>query len=144
MRIRLFLLSFLITLTTFAFAQGPQKFDPKRFEAQLEQYITTKAGLTPGEAAKFFPLYREMRKKQFAYFEYRPNKQVAPGDDEAAAKMIRKRDENEVQMKLIQQEYHNKFMQIMPASKVFCVIKAESDFHRRMFKRAAQKHEKKQ
>lgn len=30
-------------------------FDPKRFEAELEQFITTNACLTPGESAKFSP-----------------------------------------------------------------------------------------
>lgn len=30
-------------------------FDPKRFEAELEQFITTNACLTPGESAKIFP-----------------------------------------------------------------------------------------
>ena len=31
-------------------------FDPKRFQAELEQFITTNACLTPREAAKFFPV----------------------------------------------------------------------------------------
>lgn len=38
-------------------------FDPKKFQAELEQYITTNAALTPGEAARFFPMYRQMGKK---------------------------------------------------------------------------------
>ena len=29
------------------------KFDPERFEASMEQFITTKAGLTPQEAAEW-------------------------------------------------------------------------------------------
>ena len=33
-------------------------FNPKRFQAELEQFITTNACLTPREAAKFFPVYR--------------------------------------------------------------------------------------
>ena len=44
-------------------------FDPKRFEAELEQYITTHASLTPQEASKFFPVYRQMMKKQRALFD---------------------------------------------------------------------------
>ena len=44
------------------------KFDPERFEASLEQFITTKAGLTPQEAGRFFPIYREMQSKIRMYF----------------------------------------------------------------------------
>jgi predicted DNA-binding protein (MmcQ/YjbR family) len=40
-------------------------FDPKRFEAELEQYITTHASLTPQEASKFFPVYRQMMNKMY-------------------------------------------------------------------------------
>ena len=49
-------------------AQRHKRFSPMRFEAKLEQYITTQAGLTPAEASRFFPVYREMRKKQMVYF----------------------------------------------------------------------------
>lgn len=38
-------------------------FDPQKFQADLEQFIATNAALTPGEAAKFFPMYRQMGKK---------------------------------------------------------------------------------
>ena len=53
--------------STDGFAGNPKKqrppFDPKRFEADLEQYITTHAALTPREAARFFPVYRQMMRK---------------------------------------------------------------------------------
>ena len=55
------------------FASNPKKqrppFDPKRFEADLEQYITTHAALTPREAARFFPVYRQMMKKMRSHFD---------------------------------------------------------------------------
>ena len=50
-------------------AQGPRPFDPAKFQADLEQFITMEAALTPQEAADFFPLYREMRKKQMVFFD---------------------------------------------------------------------------
>ena len=42
------------------------KFDPERFEASMEQFITTKAGLAPQEAERFFPVYRDMQTKMRA------------------------------------------------------------------------------
>ena len=43
-------------------------FDPAKFEKELEQFIVTEAALTPSESAKFFPVFREMRKKLMSYF----------------------------------------------------------------------------
>lgn len=65
-------------------------FDPKRFEADLEQYITINAGLTPSEAARFFPVYREMMKRQRMLFdEMRRFHFVDTRDDKACANAIR-------------------------------------------------------
>ena len=46
----------------------PKPFNPEKFEAELEQYIVTEVCLSPRESAQFFPLYREMRRKQRALF----------------------------------------------------------------------------
>ena len=64
---RLLNLYMVLMLTSAIYAQGrmPQmRFDPQRFQADLEQFITREAGLTPMEAAAFFPVYREMLNKQ--------------------------------------------------------------------------------
>ena len=39
------------------------------------------------------------------------------------------------QQKQLQQEYHSRFMTILPPNKVFSVIKAEERFHRQAYKR---------
>jgi len=39
-----------------------------QFEADLEQFVTTEAGLSPQEAAVFFPVYKEMQQKQRVLF----------------------------------------------------------------------------
>ena len=114
----------------------PDGFNPKRFQAELEQFITTNACLTPREAAKFFPVYRQMGKKMRMIFdEMRRFRQVNPNDNEACAEAIRRQDELDIQLKQLQQEYHSRFMTILPPNKVFSVIKAEERFHRQAFKR---------
>ena len=119
-------------------AQDGKGFDPARFEADLEQFVATEAALTPQESAAFFPLYREMRRKQFAFFgEDRRLSNVDTSDDKACAKAIRRRDENDLEIKRLQRTYHEKFMRVIPASKVFKVIMAEDRFHRQLFKRHA-------
>ena len=46
----------------------PEQFSPEKFDAELRQFITNEAKLTEQEAAKFFPVYKEMQAKQRAVF----------------------------------------------------------------------------
>lgn len=116
--------------------QDPRKFSPEKFDAELQQFIVKEAELTPQEAAKFFPVYKEMHKKQRALYDrMRQMGQFKPQDEKGCLKAIRERDDIEVELKRVQQTYHNKFLEILPASKVYDVIKAEDRFHRRMLKR---------
>ena len=55
---------------------------------------------------------------------------IKPADEKACKKVIQKRDQVELELKSIQQTYHNKFFSVLPASKVFDVIKAEDQYHR--------------
>ena len=113
------------------FQQQQQRFSPEKYQADLEQYITKEACLTPQEAAAFFPMFREMQKKQRAlYNKMREDVRIKPTDEAACKKMIQKRDQVELELKSIQQTYHNKFFSVISASKVFDVIKAEDQYHR--------------
>lgn len=133
----LMVLLFLMTSVT-GMAQHRKRppFDPARFEADLEQFITVNAGLTPKEASVFFPVYRKMMKKQRMLFdEMRRYRLINPKDNDACAEAIRRQDELDIQIKQLQQEYHSRFMAILPACKVLNVIKAEEKFHRQMFRK---------
>ena len=115
--------------------QQPPKFSPEKFQADLEQFITKEACLTPQEAAKFFPVYKEMQVKQRAVYDRQ--RQLGwgkPADEKGCEKAIRQRDEYDLELKRIQQTYHNKFLSIISASKLYDVIKAEDRFHRQMLR----------
>lgn len=133
-----------------AFAGEPQqKFSPEKFQADMEQFITKEACLSPQEAAAFFPLFREMLSKQRCLFnQMKVEGKIKPTDEEACKKAIQKRDQMEIELKSILQTYHNKFFGILPASKVYDVIKAEDKFHRGLFrnwgKGNPQQHHKKE
>lgn len=116
-------------------AQENRKFSPEKFQAEMEQFITKEANLTPEEAAKFFPLFREMQQKQRAIFEkVRKEGFVKPVDDASCRKLVERRDANELEQKKIQQLYHQKFFTVISPSKVFDVLIAEERFHRRAFR----------
>ena len=124
-------------------AQPRPKFDPAKFDADLEQFITTEAALTPQEAAQFFPVYREMLKKQRMFFaQMRRYHHMDTRDDKACKEAIEERDQCDLQIKEVQQQYHNRFMQMLPAGKVFKILRAEEKFHRQAFRRMAKPQQK--
>ena len=130
----------ILMLCTFGVANGQHKkrppFNPAKFEADLEQFITVNACLSPSQAASFFPVYRQMMKKQRALFdEMRRLRMINPKDNEACEEAIRKQDELDIQIKQLQQEYHGRFLMMLPAYKVLSIIKAEEKFHRQIFRK---------
>ena len=138
-------LTSIILLMIFALAivaqdqrQPPQqKFSPERFQAELEQFIAKEACLTAQEKAAFFPIYKEMQAKQRAVFgRQRQLGKVKPADEKGCEQAIRKHDEYDLELKRIQQTYHNKFLGVLSASKLYDVLKAEDRFHRQMLRNA--------
>lgn len=130
----------ILMLCTFGVANGQHRkrppFNPAKFEADLEQFITVNACLSPSQAASFFPVYRQMMKKQRALFdEMRRLRMTNPKDNEACEEAIRKQDELDIQSKQLQQEYHGRFLMMLPANKVLSIIKAEEKFHRQIFRK---------
>ena len=121
-----------------ASAEEQQKFSPEKFQADLEQYITTEAGLTNEEAAKFFPLYREMQQKQRVVYNKMHELFKLPHDEASCKRAVQRRDQLEIELKQIAQTYHNKFLRVLPASRVIGTIIAEDKFHRRAFRKLGQ------
>jgi hypothetical protein len=136
-RLTIILMTLLLTMAASAQEQRPgtQKFSPEKFQADLEQFITKEACLTPKEAAQFFPIYKEMQTKlRVVYDHQRQLGNVKPTDEKGCEKAIRQRDEYDLELKRIQQAYHNKFLSVLSASKVYDVLKAEDRFHRQMLR----------
>ena len=121
-----------------ASAEEQQKFSPEKFQADLEQYITTEAGLTTEEAGKFFPLYREMQQKQRVVYNKMHELFKLPHDEASCKRAVQRRDQLEIELKQIAQTYHNKSLRVLPASKVIGTIIAEDKFHRRAFRKLGQ------
>lgn len=124
--------------------QKNRKFDAERFQASMEQFITKEAGLTPKEASRFFPVYREYMRKHRALFDrLRCLRRIKPTDEENCRNAINQSDDIDIQIKRLQQQYHGMFIDMLSASKVYDILKAEDKFHRLCFRKAAG-HKKKQ
>ena len=116
--------------------QPQQHFSPEKFEADLQAFITNEAKLTQQEAAKFFPVYKEMQEKQRAIFGRQRQllTKEKPADEQGCLRNIKDCDELDLELKRIQQNYHVRFLELLPASKVYDILKAEDRFHRHMMK----------
>jgi hypothetical protein len=112
-----------------------QKFSPEKFEADMEAFITKEAKFNENEAAKFFPLFKEMHQKQRGlYTKMRNYGKEKPATDDACAAAIRERDKLNMELRQLEQTYHKKMMQVVSPSKVYDAIRAENKFHRQMMK----------
>ncbi len=116
-------------------AQWHQKFSPEKFDADMEQFVKQEAGLTQEEADKFFPLFREMHQKQRAvYHKIRQATKQKPADDKSCETTLKECDKLNIELREIEQRYHQKMMKMIPAKKVYDAVLAESNFHRRTMK----------
>ena len=57
-------ISLLLMMAVMVSAQDNKRFSPEKFEADLRCFITKEASLTPQEADKLFPVFREMRARR--------------------------------------------------------------------------------
>lgn len=113
--------------------RGERRFDPEKFQKMVEESLTKAAALTPEEAKAFFPIYNEMRKKQREMGQQIHELKKAPGIDENAyTQTIEKINQMKVDMAKLEQDAYKRLIKAVPAEKVFKVMKAEDDFHRRM------------
>ena len=125
---KIFIIVFVaVTTHLVGLAQNNAKFSPERFQEDMERYIIKEACLTQDEAHRFI--------RQMAVFgQSRKIGRKKPAGEKECLYAIKQQDKLELELKKIQQTYHNKFLEILPAGKVFDVIRAEERFHRHSLK----------
>ncbi len=141
MKTRIILFLTLVLTLTGAAAQdkGPQRFNPEEFRARLEEHITKEAKLTKDEAAKFFPIYREMKDKQrkaaMQAQELKRKHPAADASDKDYLNTVTKIASLDAQVASIEAEYYKKLCKVVSPKKVYSAILADDDFSRRMVQR---------
>lgn len=146
------LLSLFILLPGIALSQ-PDDMPPlseerlQEVKAQRTAYLTTKLGLTPDEAQRFWPVYNEFdSEREKLRKELRENIRTVRKDGGA----LKESDANEILSKgltLRQEEldlertYTDRFVKAIGAVKVVELHKAERDFNREVLKRLRERME---
>ena len=143
MKRNIFLLMLMfMPLLTWAQPQGGDRpFDPVKFQQMVEESLTKAASLNADEAKVFFPLYNEMRQKQREMGKKIHELKKQPlTDAKKYSETILKIKQLQVDMAELEQSYYKRMLKVVPPEKVFKVMKAEDDFHRRMVQGQREKH----
>jgi hypothetical protein len=119
--------------------KNQDKYTEEKFQKKKMEYLSKQAGLTPQEAAAFFPLYfelQELKKKNnsLAWAKAKKVNKNPQATEEEYEKSINEFIETEKKNMELEQEYMKKGLQIIPASKIFKVLRAEIKFNRNMLK----------
>ena len=102
------------------------------FKAHKRDYLRERAELSDKEAAEFFPIYEELQTKMFRVQDdasraikrlMRSKEPVSETEYRAA---VEKKIEAEMQEALLQKEYFEKFLQILPAQKIVKIFDSEA------------------
>lgn len=110
----------------------------KEFEAQKVAFYTKELDLSPDEAARFWPLYNEMRKKIESVECEMRKKGMALRNAKGVTEEVYRNTVNEVlasEQKVLdlKNNYYQKMLQALPASKIWKLGQAERKFHRQLF-----------
>ena len=112
---------------------GQPRFDPQKFQQMVEASLAKVADLTSEEAKAFFPQYNEMRERQrkmgVQIYELKKN---TKSDAKSCSESILKINQLKVEMAEVERDFYKRIIKVVPADKVYKIIKAEDDFHRRM------------
>lgn len=132
---RLLTILSILLITIAATAMPTPKFDEEAYTAEQHKYILKEVKLTPEEAKKFFALYDEMRTKMRTVFnKMRCDRRKTPTNDKECRSIITERDNDGIELKRIEQQYHQKMLKVLPAQKVLDALVAADKFDKMKFK----------
>ena len=107
----------LLVVAVNSHAQHGKRFDYEKFKTEMINFIVAEAELTAAQEQKFRPVCEVMLSQKRTLFK-------------------RLRETNKATY-TTNEEYKN--LRLLPANKVFLIMRAESRFHRQAFRKAAAK-----
>lgn len=135
MKAKIILLITAITLQLTAPRLNAQnkKMDISDFEKRKVEYVTKKAGLSKAEAQNYFPLNNELTQKKFELRKNHRDKVQKLKDnsnisDEEYIKLLNNDSEIKIQEANLDQQYTEKFQEILSPEKLYKAQQAEKDF----------------
>lgn len=113
----------------------------EQFRAEKIAFLTSELELTPAEAQKFWPVYNQLEKERWEAQKHRRELEEEVRDAEETMsdrKIVQLTRDYAGSMKKeadMLVEYNEKFLEILPPSKVLKLYKAENEFRFQMIKK---------
>jgi hypothetical protein len=111
--------------------------DIEEFEQRKMEYVKKEAGLTQEEAAKYFPLSRELTRKRLELNRNHRQKVAELREreggmtDEDYRRLLESETEFRRKQAALEQQYNEKFRQVLSYEKLYNVQRAERSFLQR-------------
>lgn len=116
---------------------GGENIKPREYGQRLEKYIQKEVGFNNEEAAKFFPIFREMKAKQMKVgqqiMELKKDKCPDSMSEKECTETVLKIESLKVDQAKIGETYFKKLCKTVSGKKVFKALNAEDKFHRMMY-----------
>ena len=148
---RIVFIGLYILSMTVAFAQDQPEVDPVAQDPKVQEkiknlriaYISDKLGLTPEQAEKFWPVYREFSdqrkalRMEFAKTRREVNAQnPSPTEQEEQVRLGLELKQKELDL---EKDYSGRLMKIITAQQMLNLRKAEGDFQRMILQQVQQR-----
>jgi hypothetical protein len=147
-----YILIFMLTaFTAWSQDEDAATRDPKaqeKIKAARIAFITERLALTPEEAEKFWPVYREFSNKrqelrqQFENTRKNPDPKLTPEQHENG--LVELGLQLKQQELDLEKEYSRKMLSVIPAQKVMSLRRAEDDFRRLLLQQIQQRQQQQQ
>lgn len=113
-------------------------------------FITNELALTPDEAAKFWPIYNAYEDKQFEIkhqkmkaFKERMDSDLDKMNEKEASALLAQMQSNDDELYQIRKKFISNLKNILPATKIIKLKKAEDDFNRKLLQQYRNKGSRK-
>jgi len=130
---------YLMALSLSVISQRPEQGDLKKIEAARIALITERLELTPEQAEKFWPIYREFDKQRkeigLEYHTTRKNFDPNQATEEENKKMLELANSVKEQQLKLEQEYAQRLLKVITPRQLNNLRRAESDFKEMLLKR---------
>ncbi|MCG8308375.1 MAG: hypothetical protein MI975_13360 [Cytophagales bacterium] len=127
----------LLLISSGAFAQNREAM--KKIESARIALITERLGLTPDQAEKFWPVYREYnQERREIRREFRDARQgvdMKNLTDEQSKRLVQKSIEMKQKELNLEKEYSNRLSEVISTQQLFKLKNAEKDFQQMLLKR---------
>jgi hypothetical protein len=122
------------------------KRDPKaqeKIKAARIAFITERLELTPEEAERFWPIYREYSEKRLQlkkqFEQARKNPDQAKAKEETERELVELRLQHKQQELDLEKDYSKRMLTVISAKKLIALKGAEDDFRRLLIKQIQQR-----